>query len=86
MFLSRLPGLVKWAASWGLTAIIVIVVGLVFKGYTWTELLTAMAWVVMVMQAVYSMMVKPVVRRLWLGDIARQSAQDQRTRDRERSR
>ena len=61
--LSKLPGIVKFALAWGITAVVVVLVGIVFLGYSPGEFLTAFLWVIASMQAVYSLFVKPYVRR-----------------------
>jgi FtsH-binding integral membrane protein len=63
-FLGKRPGTVKFLISWGLSALIVVLVGVIFLHYTPGQFLTAFVWVVAAMQAVYSLLVKPVVRKL----------------------
>ena len=62
-FLSKFPGWLKFVCSWGLSAVVVIVVGFAFLHFTSpAQFLAAFAWLVAAMQAVYSLLVKPAVK------------------------
>ena len=63
-FLSKLPGFLKFTVSWGITALIVVLVGVVVLHYNAGQFFTAFVWVVAAMQAVYRLMVKPLARKL----------------------
>jgi uncharacterized membrane protein YfcA len=64
LVLAKLPGLVKYAITWGLTAAIVAFVGFVILHYSPGEFLAAFVWVVASMQAIYSLFVKPAAKRI----------------------
>lgn len=63
-FVGKLPGFVKFLVSWGISAVLVIAVGLIFLHYTPGQIVVNFAWLVACMQAVYSLMVKPVAKVL----------------------
>ena len=63
-FLGKLPGVVKFLITWGLSALIVVLFGVLVLHYSPAQLVGAFVWLVASMQAVYTLMVKPVVRRL----------------------
>ena len=63
-FLSKLPGPVKFLTSWGVSALIVVLVGVLILHYSPAQLVGAFVWLVASMQAVYTLMVKPAVKRL----------------------
>ena len=63
-FLGQLPGVVKFLITWGLSALIVVLFGVLALHYSPAQLVGAFVWLVASMQAVYTLMVKPVVRRL----------------------
>ena len=71
MVLSPLPGFVKFAVTWGLTAAIVAFVGFVVLHYSPGEFLSAFVWVIASMQAVYSLFVKPAAKRLDMDKLRR---------------
>lgn len=64
MVLSKLPGFVKFAITWGITAAVVAFVGFVVLHYSPGEFFSAFAWVIASMQAVYSLFVKPGAKAL----------------------
>lgn len=61
-FLSRLPGWLKFVASWGICFVVVAFVGFVFLHYTPAQFLAAVGWLILVMQAVYQLMTKPAAK------------------------
>ena len=61
-FLVKLPGWLKFLASWGICFVIVALVGFVFLHYSVGQFLAAIGWVLVVMQAVYQMMTKPAAK------------------------
>jgi len=61
-FLSKLPGWLKFLASWGISFVVVALVGFVFLHYSVPQFLAAIGWVIVVMQAVYQMMTKPAIK------------------------
>ncbi len=64
-FLGRFPGWLKFILCWGISAIIVVVVGFVSLHYTSpAQFLVAFAWLVASIQAVYSLLVKPIARQI----------------------
>lgn len=62
--LSKLPGWLKFVVTWGVSALLVIVVSLLVFGWNLPALLSHLAWVLATMQAVYSLFVKPVARKV----------------------
>jgi len=61
-FLAKLPGWLKFLASWGICFAVVALVGFVFLHYSVGQFLAAIGWVLVVMQAVYQMMTKPTAK------------------------
>lgn len=67
LVLAKLPGLVKFAVTWGLTAAVVAFVGFVILHYSPGEFFGAFAWIVASMEAVYRLFVKPAAKKLAQG-------------------
>lgn len=63
-FLGKLPGVVKFLVTWGISALIVVLVGVLVFHYSPGQFLGAFVWLVASMQAVYSLFVKPAAKRL----------------------
>ena len=63
-FLGKLPGVVKFLITWGLSALIVVLFGVLALHYSPAQLVGAFVWLAASMQAVYTLMVKPAVKRL----------------------
>ncbi len=62
VLLSPLPGWARFVLSWGLSAAISVLVGVVFLHYGLSELLRNFAWLVAASQAVYELLVKPAAK------------------------
>ena len=56
---SKFPGAIKYIMTWGLSALIVVVVAVVFLHYSPGQILQAMAWLIAAMQSVYTLFLKP---------------------------
>jgi uncharacterized membrane protein len=61
-FLSKLPGWLRFVASWGISFAVVAIIGFVFLHYNLTQFLAAIGSLVIIMQAVYQMMTKPAAK------------------------
>ena len=61
-FLGKLPGWLKFIASWGTALVICALVGLLLLHYSPAQLLQSIGWLVLAMQAVYQLMTKPAYR------------------------
>ena len=67
---SKLPGFVKWLVTWGTSAIITVVVGVVFLHYNSPgQFLAAYAWLLAACQFVYQLLVKPAAARARLAKL-----------------
>ena len=63
--LRPLPGWLKFICSWALSVVVVAIVGIVFLHFTSVgQFLAAFAWLVAAMQAVYSLIVKPIAHKV----------------------
>lgn len=63
-FIAKMPGFYKFVITWGFSALIVVIVGLLFLHYSPAQLLGAFAWVIAATQAVYHLLVKPAAKRI----------------------
>jgi 4-hydroxybenzoate polyprenyltransferase len=61
-FLKKFPGWLRLITSWGLSFILVAIIGFVFLRYSLTEFLAAIGSLVIIMQAVYQLMTKPAAK------------------------
>jgi len=61
-FLSKLPGWLRFVASWGISFAVVAIIAFVFLHYSLTEFLAAIGSLVIIMQTVYQMMTKPAAK------------------------
>ena len=61
-FLRKLPGWLRFVTSWGISFVIVALVGFLFLHYSVGQFLAAIGWVLVVMQAVYQLMTKPAAK------------------------
>jgi len=61
-FLRKLPGWLRFIVAWGLSFAVVAVIGFVFLHYNLTQFLAAIGSLVVIMQAVYQMMTKPLAK------------------------
>ena len=70
-FLQKLPGWLRFVTSWGISFVIVALVGFLFLHYSVGQFLAAIGWVLVVMQAVYQLMTKPAAKAKKLGGTVR---------------